>query len=205
MKQTKSLGTLTVAVLLASCVTINVYFPAAAADTAARTIVRDVLGEQVDVPAEQQPPPPDKGSHLHRQQKPWTQLLTGVINTLVTPARAQADINIDTPVITQLRASLKQRQPQLRPYFNTGALGLTRDGLVGARDVGAVPLKERNRFKKLIADENKDRNTLYKEIARANGQPAWEPDIRKTFARVWVEEAPKGVWYQSSAGKWQKK
>ena len=205
MKQTKSIGTITIAVLLASCVTINVYFPAAAADTAARTIVRDVLGDQLDVPTEQQPPLQDKGSHLQRQLKPLTRLLTGVINTLVAPARAQADINIDTPVIAQLRASLKQRQPRLRPYFNTGALGLTRDGLVGTHDVGAVPLKERNRFKKLVADENKDRNALYKEIARANGQPAWEPDIRKTFARVWVEEAPKGVWYQTSAGKWQKK
>ena len=44
MSHIKTLISFTIFLLLAACVTINVYFPAAAADSAARTIVRDVLG-----------------------------------------------------------------------------------------------------------------------------------------------------------------
>jgi uncharacterized protein YdbL (DUF1318 family) len=66
-------------------------------------------------------------------------------------------------------------------------------------------LKDRNRVKKLVADENRDRNGLYREIARANGHPEWEPDIRNTFARVWVEESRPGIWYQDAGGQWQRK
>ena len=36
--------------LLSACVTINIYFPAAAAEDAARVIVRDVLDEEGEVP-----------------------------------------------------------------------------------------------------------------------------------------------------------
>ena len=73
------------------------------------------------------------------------------------------------------------------------------------RKLGVVPLKERNKVKKLVADENKDRNALYKEIARANGQPKWEKNIRQTFARVWVEESRAGVWYEDAKGRWRQK
>jgi hypothetical protein len=46
---------------------------------------------------------------------------------------------------------------------------------------------------------------LYREIARANGHPEWEKDIRKTFARVWVQEAGRGYWYQDARGQWRQK
>jgi uncharacterized protein YdbL (DUF1318 family) len=55
-----------------------------------------------------------------------------------------------------------------------------------------------------VADENADRNALYQEIARVNGQPQWEADIRSTFARRWVDNAPPGWWYQAG-GSWQQK
>ena len=44
-----------------------------------------------------------------------------------------------------------------------------------------------------------------KAIAKANGHPEWEPDVRNTFARTWIEEAATGWWYQNAAGKWQQK
>ena len=34
-----------------------------------------------------------------------------------------------------------------------------------------------------MADENADRAKLYSEIARANGHPEWEAEVRGTFAR----------------------
>ena len=116
-----------------------------------------------------------------------------------------ADININTPVINKLRASLKARQPKLQPFFNSGAVGLTKNGLVAVRELGAIPLKQRNLVKKLVADENRDRNALYKEIAVANGHPEWASDIQKTFAKVWVQESPSGIWVEDSNGKWKQK
>ena len=46
------------ALLLAACVTINIYFPAAQAEQAAELIVEDILGKQ---PTESLPPGNDKG------------------------------------------------------------------------------------------------------------------------------------------------
>ncbi len=44
MVRTKTIVAQRLFLLLASCVTVNIYFPAAEAETAASTIVRDVLG-----------------------------------------------------------------------------------------------------------------------------------------------------------------
>ncbi len=190
---------------LASCVTINVYFPAAAADSAARTIVRDVLGEQPAANKENAAEPADKDSSFEMRYTPWVGVFGGLLHLVIPQAHAKADININTPVINKLRASLKARQPQLQAFFNSGALGLTNNGLVAVRKLGSIPLKDRNRVRKLVADENKDRNALYKEIAVANGHPEWAPDIQKTFAKVWVQESPSGIWYQDSNGDWKQK
>ncbi len=190
---------------LVSCVTINVYFPAAAADSAARTIVRDVLGEQPAANEENAAEPADKGSSFEVRYMPWVGVVGGFLDLVFPQAHANADININTPAINKLRTSLKARQPQLQAFFNSGALGLTNNGLVAVRKLGSIPLKDRNRVKKLVADENKDRNALYKEIAVANGHPEWAPDIQKTFAKVWVQESPSGIWYQDSKGDWKQK
>ena len=79
------------------------------------------------------------------------------------------------------------------------------DGLVAVRDLGAAALRDRSRVKKLVADENRDRNALYREIARANGHPEWEAQIRSTFAKVWIQEAGRGYWYQAPDGSWRQR
>ena len=56
----------------------------------------------------------------------------------------------------------------------------------------------------LVADENRDRNALYAEIARANGRPEWEKEIRSTFARRWIANAPAG-WQYRKGGTWKTK
>jgi uncharacterized protein YdbL (DUF1318 family) len=129
-----------------------------------------------------------------------------LLELLVPPAQAQqADININTPAIRTIRASLEKRQSSLAPHYASGAIGFDNDGSVAIRDLNAVPLAERNRLKKLVAEENADRARLYAEIARANGHPEWEPQVRSTFARVWVEEAPRGYWYRDGRGSWQRR
>ncbi|AHK80764.1 hypothetical protein M911_13500 [Ectothiorhodospira haloalkaliphila] len=193
------------AFLLSACVTINIYFPAAAAEDAARIIVRDVLGETEQPPARdpaEEPAASDQGA----LREMGSRVMVAVLNGVISPAQAQQpDINIRSSAIDSLRASMRQRASGLRPHYQSGAVGFTSDGLVAVRDLNAVPLRDRSTVQRLVSEENADRNALYREIARANDRPEWESDIRRTFARVWVEEAPSGYWYQDERGRWQQK
>lgn len=201
--KTTMIGWPMLALLLASCVTINIYFPAAAAEEAARTIVRDVLGK--DVQEEATPVPDDAQSAV---EAPLMLRFAGLVLEALVPnahAAGKADININSPAIKQLRNSMAKRQRQLDDFYRSGAVGFDNNGDVDIRDAGAVPLRERGRMKKLVADENGDRAALYREIARANNHPEWEKDVRKTFARVWRQEARKGYWIQQPNGNWKQK
>jgi hypothetical protein len=118
---------------------------------------------------------------------------------------AQANLEINTPAINATRNAMAARYPQLEPFLASGAVGLTRDGMVALRDANAVPLSQRAAVNTLVAQENQDRAALYREIARANGHPEWEADIRNTFARRWIERAQPGWWYQDAGGGWTKR
>jgi uncharacterized protein len=123
---------------------------------------------------------------------------------LPIPATAQADIEINTPGVASVKQSMQQRHNLLEKYYEDGTIGLTQDGLVAIRDVSSVPLATRQTINALVAAENKDRNALYREIARANGHPEWEEDIRSTFGQRWIERARPGWWYQAH-GSWIRK
>ena len=187
---------------LVACVTINVYFPAAAAEKAADRIIEDIWG-------------PDKGPKpAGNEQSSIGQgagdlvvaALRGALDLVIPAAHAQADIDISSPAIRALTASMKARNADLEPFFSSGAVGLTADGLVEIRDANAVPLADRNRVKKLVSDDNADRESLYREIATANGHPEdWLAAIRSTFAERWIANARAGWYYKTKAGAWTKK
>ncbi len=194
------------ALTLAACVTINVYFPAAAAEKAADRIIEDVWGPEGKPPAaEATQGSPQSSLDAHRAGEMLVAALGTALDFVVPAAEAQADLDISSPAIRRLVASMESRHPQLEPHYASGAIGLTADGLVELRDPNAVPLAERNAVRKLVADENADRNALYREIAAANGNPGWEPDIRSTFAQRWIAKARGGWWYRDAAGGWKQK
>lgn len=118
---------------------------------------------------------------------------------------AQANLEINTPAIAALQTSMQQRHAQLAGFYASGAVGLTRDGNIALRDANAVPLPQRQQVNSLIAAENQDRAALYREIARANGKPEWENDIRATFAQRWIQKAQPGWYYQNAGGVWARK
>jgi uncharacterized protein YdbL (DUF1318 family) len=120
-------------------------------------------------------------------------------------AAAQVNLDIDTPAIRSLTASMQQRHAQLAPHYVSGAVGVTRDGLVALRDAAAVPLPQRAQANALVAAENQDRLALYREIARANGHPEWERDIRAKFGERWIAKASAGWWVQDPGGNWRRK
>ena len=200
----KSLRIVSVAIgllILAACVTINIYFPSAEAQEAAEKIDEDILGEEESRPA--------PGSN---DQSMWGMPLeTGYAFNLLellipsVEAAAQPKFEADTPEVRKLQASMKQRHGSLLEFYQQGAIGFTQDALVGIRDISSVPLKQRGQLKNLVQAENNDRNRLYMEIAKANGHPEWEQDVRQTFSKTWVNGAAKGWWYQNQQGAWVQK
>ncbi len=140
---------------------------------------------------------------IRLQHLGWT-LLALTLFALTQLAQAAANMEIDTPAITALKASMQARHSQLLPHYSTGAVGLTNDGLIAVRDATAVPLKDRGGINSLVSAENADRSALYKEIAKANGHPEWEGEVRQTFAERWVGKA-QGGWYYRNGSDWVKK
>lgn len=141
--------------------------------------------------------------NVRLQHLGWA-LLALTLFALTQLAQAAANMEIDTPAITALKSSMQTRHSQLLPHYNSGAVGLTNDGLIAVRDATAVPLKDRGGINSLVAAENADRGALYKEIAKANGHPEWEGEVRQTFAERWIGKAQVG-WYYRSGSDWAKK
>ena len=194
----KQISVAAIALFLMSCVTINIYFPAAAAEQAADRIIEDVWGP--DGKRSEQPASSEPQSMIETDRP----VLVRMLEWVVSPAEAQADLNVNSPAISAIQSRMRSRHDQLRPHYDSGAVGLTANGLVTVRDAGSIPLAQRNAVNALVADENKDRNALYAEIARANGRPEWQSDIQETFARRWISNAASGWWYQQG-GNWQQK
>jgi uncharacterized protein YdbL (DUF1318 family) len=191
--------------MLSACVTINVYFPAAAAEKAADRIIEDVWGS--DGGKSQAPKRDDQTSWAiaPTAERVLFAAVGSVLNVIVSPAHAQADLNVSTPAIRQLTQSMEARHAQLKPFYDSGAVGFTRDGLIEVRDQNLIALPDRNRVRKLVSEENADRTNLYREIATGNNHPEWEADIRATFAERWISKAAAGWYYQDKSGAWQKK
>jgi uncharacterized protein YdbL (DUF1318 family) len=119
-------------------------------------------------------------------------------------AVAAADLEVNTPAIAALKSSMQARHGQLGPFYSSGAIGLTKDGMIAIKDANAVPLSQRGALTGLVSAENADRTNLYKEIATANGHPEWQGDIQNTFAGRWIDKAQSSWWYQGAGG-WTKK
>jgi uncharacterized protein len=197
--------------LIAACVTINVYFPAAAADKAAGEYINDVMrGGGTENKSNTTPPPQSNLAPAPAEED--SELLArafgDVLNALVPAAHAQnaeAALNVSTPASQRIKASMTTRFGELEKFFASGAVGLTKDGLVEVRDLNSVALPDRATVKRLVAEDNSDRGQLYTEIARASNHPEWEADIRKAFAKQWVQAAKAGWYYQAEDGSWKQK
>ncbi|MCY7387454.1 MAG: YdbL family protein [Burkholderiales bacterium] len=139
----------------------------------------------------------------------WVSLLPALIACLIAApgvsAQSAPDLDINSAAIVSLAKSLANRFAHLRPHLDTGVIGLTHDGSVALRDSASLDVKVLLVLDVLIAEENKDRATLYREIARANRRPEWESDLRTTFGRRWISRMPAGWFYRNEQGQWVRK
>ncbi len=195
------------ALLLSACVTINVYFPAAEAKEAAREFVEKVIDDADKVQIKETPADGGGMAMLHKRFDfdvsgfdPW--MLVGIGSA---QAQSAPDITIKTPAIQAIQSRMESRfASTLRAGFDSGALGFTSDGLITVRDAGKLELKDRVSMNAAVADDNRDRKAVYREVAVANGHPEWESQIRDVFAKQWIASARSGWWYQSG-GAWKQK
>ncbi|MEN8719841.1 MAG: YdbL family protein [Oceanococcaceae bacterium] len=198
---TRPAGGMLALLVLAACVTINVYFPSAVAEQVADKFVQDIYGDKPPAASPTESPAPEPRSALDAEAPLWMLALS----RLIPAAHAAPDFDADTPAVRTLQASMRERHEKLLPFYASGAIGMTANGLLEVRDLGLVALPQRNQLRKLVADENADRSALYREIAQANGKPEWEPQIRDVFAERWISNAPAGWYHQNESGAWQKK
>jgi uncharacterized protein YdbL (DUF1318 family) len=118
----------------------------------------------------------------------------------------EADINVSNPAIRALKDSIKRRSGSIKPFMDRGNVGITRDGLLTGRTAEGLNLKERAEAQQLVDAENRDREALYLEIAKANNIARESvPRIKTIFAKSWIEQAQPGWWVQDAQGNWRKK
>ncbi len=149
-----------------ACVTINIYFPAEKVESVAGEIVNEIRGESREK---------DKSSSLEN-----------IIYAFIAPvAHADEITEVSNPTIRALKQSMKNRYVSLKPFYQKGLLDEGPDGFVSLKG-GDLGLKEKRALRSLIDAENRDRNKLYEEIAKAlkidQGQVA---KIAKIFAKEW--------------------
>jgi uncharacterized protein len=181
---------------VSACVTVNIYFPAAAVERAADQIVKETWGGAAE-PAKNVTPPQS------RNPNPSSETLSF---GLISVAHAQEpDINVSNPAIRALKDSIKQRSGAIKPYMDRGNVGISQDGLLAVRNTDGLSLKERADITQLVQAENRDRESLYAEIAKANNIARESiPKIKTIFAKSWIDQARPGWWIQDGSG-WRKK
>ena len=106
---------------IASCVTINIYFPAAAVEKAADRIVEEVWGEKAGELKKQ--------DEQKKQGEPQSLLLDSLYAAMAAmgPGEALAaepDVNVTTPAIRALKGSIQQRAESITPFMNSGNAGI---------------------------------------------------------------------------------
>lgn len=194
--------------LLAGCVTINVYFPAAAAQQAADKVIGNIMGADSSgsspaPPSSVQQPPSGAPSP---QPEPLSMRVLDAVIPAAYAAESQPDLDIRTPAIQAIEARMRDRfHSILTGLLASGAIGFTHNGDVAIRDASKIPLAQRGQATQAVAAENADRADLYKQIAVANGHPEWAQRMRESFAKQWISRARAGWYYQDASGNWQKK
>lgn len=175
--------------LVAACVTVNIYFPAAEVNQAADKIVDDVYG----APEAQQ------------EQEP-TSSLPAMLAALFGPATAHAQdaTTVSNAAIRGLKDQIAQHHKQLAPYYGSGNVGIAADGSLVLRNNAGLSVQQVAGVKRLIAADNAARASLYAEVARAlNTQEVGK--VQAVFADKWRSKAQAGWWVQGGNGSWAQK
>jgi uncharacterized protein YdbL (DUF1318 family) len=170
-------------ITLISCVTVNIYFPAAQAQKTAKEIVEDVRGVKVE-----------------KKEEPQSFQWLGVAYA------GQAELEVSNATIRALKESIKARYPRLKPFLSSGILGESLQGYLVLKDTGGLSLRDKALVNRLMSAESRDREALYKAVAQALSiDKSLMPRLRGVFAKEWERTAPPGTWIEVKPGEWKRK
>ncbi len=158
-------------ILIFSCVTVNIYFPAEKVESVAGEIVDDIRNRKGA----------DKGSSLKNL------LLQKTLFALFS-SNAWADevTTVSNPTIRALKEKMRARYAQMKPFYQKGMLVEGANGYVSLGNTAGLGLKEKRDLTTLVDSENNDRTTLYKEVAKAlKIDPSQVDRVAKIFAAEW--------------------
>ncbi|MGA7876607.1 MAG: YdbL family protein [Desulfoferrobacter sp.] len=176
---------------LLSCVTVNIYFPAEEVRKTAEEIVGEVRGQSETTGPQ---------SFLFNQLF----MLSGFFAP--SEAHAQAETAVSNAAIRAVKERLKQRAPQLAPFFDQGVIGEGNNGYVRIIELGSLDMKQKAAVNRLVEAENRDRKQLYQEIVRAmNLDSSQLSRVESIFASEWQQTARPGWKIEKAPGQWVKK
>jgi len=196
-----SFSILAVLALIAGCVTVNVYFPAAQVEKTAEKIVEEVYQEK------KEPPMPGP------TEKPQSSNERGIFCSIArlarfgpAPAHAEDATTVSNAAIRGLKDQIAQRHQELIPYYQQGQVGINKDGFLEVRGTSGAALAQVAALKRLVDADNAARRQLYEEVAKAlNLKPEQVPQIRQIFAKQWRDKAQAGWAVQADDGQWGRK
>lgn len=145
------------------------------------------------------------GGHLFTYAAQGTQIQAErlVAKVLGQPAKPlpYGGPDIDRPLKRMLA-----RWPQVKAELDKGSVGLTDTGYLAVRDAG----KRAVELKKLVREENFDRQVLYRGLCVAVGHgdesiAGWVAYTEDSFATEWNRQAPIGWWLLETEQGWRRK
>ena len=96
-------------------------------------------------------------------------------------------------------ASIKDRMAGRIPAITQ----LKDSGVIGETNSGYLEFRGAKKSEDLVADENKDRSTVYNAIAKKQGASA--DLVGKRRAKMIAQKGKAGQWFQKADGSWYKK
>ncbi|MHB8181325.1 MAG: DUF1318 domain-containing protein, partial [Acidithiobacillus ferrivorans] len=160
---------------LSACVTVNIYFPAAAAQKLADQVVGEVYkaaakgalqapvapaGSAPTAPARSAAPATDSLS-MASPYHAASYLLAMGFSAISGTAEAAANLDASSPGVQSARAQVEALATQMHPYFVSGAVGYTANGQVTIHDAAAVSLPQRAPLNGLVGSYNQALSNLY--------------------------------------------
>lgn len=206
--------------LLAACavITVNVYFPEKAAKEAYKSLDEMLLKGGAEKSPEGVKAPP--AEQRVPQEKPQSKLVNDLPGFSLVPAAYAADAEADAlaielssmPEVLKAYEEMSQRLPKLNALLASGNVGLTKQGLVKAREKGKVGPQDES----VLAAENQNRKTVIMSMAKAilklnnqkESKAALDQVLGKaatTYAETKREAAQPGWWMELPNGRWVQK
>jgi uncharacterized protein len=206
--------------LLASCavITVNVYFPEKAAKEAYKSLDEMLLKQGGKKPADATAPgqegkPPQPGP----QSGIWPDFLPN-LSLVSTACAAESEADVLAVELSSMQEVLKAydemnvRLPRLTALYDSGAIGLSNQGLAVAREKARLSPQD----EAILAAENKSRKVVVTSMAKAilklNHQKETSAALGQvmgkaaaTFAETRREAAKPGWWVQLENGRWLQK